>query len=555
MPARSPDEPPDAASAHAPDAHALERVPARLRARFDAVVARTDAFAAAHLDAEYAALCRRMAAALARLRPPPLERGAARTWAAAVVHAVGWVNFLADPSQVPHLTTPELARRTGVGQSTLAAYLRVVRDALDLVRMDPAWTRPSRLADNPLAWLVEMDGLVFDVRDAPRHVQEAALRQGAIPFLPGDGRFGDGPPDDEDGEPLGDTGGDAATAAGPADPGLADLLDALRAEAHDAVGRTLAERPSAGLDDLNAALAAVAGGYNRRPQAELGGLSPAAVHRLLAADWLAPDGAVRLDATLPLADVATARTLRGARWLLARLAAGGGGRATPKGNLPRAVVAAFVAGGLAANPAADLGADPVAPEPVGRNEEDVWPLHYARLLLELAGLVKRRRGVWSGTRRGVAHVAEDRAGALFATLVRTHFRDLDLAYLDGVGPAPGFQGTAAYTLYRFGRVGGGWRRADELTREVLLPSVRPELPSRAWFGGTFDALALILETRVLRPLVGFGLAEQQLAPPQAAPQAAPDATRGPGAAWARARFRTTPLFGRLFTFDVGPDAG
>jgi hypothetical protein len=106
-------------------------------------------------------------------------------------------------------------------------------------------------------------------------------------------------------------------------------------------------------------------------------------------------------------------------------------------------------------------------------------------------------------------------------------------------------------LYRFGRVGAEWRRTDELTGAVLLPSVREELPARASFGGTFDALALVLETRVLRPLVSFGLAEQQTA----RGDAAPDPGRAPGAAWARARFRKTPLLDRLFTFDVGPDAG
>ena len=71
-----------------PDHHSGD-VPARLRPRVDDIVGQTDVFATAHLTAEYAALCARMVAALARRRPSPLERGEARTWAAAVVHAAG----------------------------------------------------------------------------------------------------------------------------------------------------------------------------------------------------------------------------------------------------------------------------------------------------------------------------------------------------------------------------------------------------------------------------------------------------------------------------------
>lgn len=504
---------------------------AGLRARVEEIGARTDAFAAAHLDAEYAALCRRMADALAELRPSPLERGAVRTWAAGIVDAVGWVNFLADPSQTPHLPTAELARLTGVGQSTLAAYRRTIRDALDLVRMDPTWTRPSRLADNPLAWIVEVDGLPVDARDLPRPVQEAAFRQGLIPFVPEGGDA-----DEDDGDDAGDV--DSARAA---------ELAGLWADVHAAFARALggdgSDADGAADAHLADAVGEVAADYNRRPQTDLGGLSPDAVQRLLDADWESAGSAVRLDDGLPPDDVAEAGTLRDARWLLGQLAVPNGVKATPKGNLPRAVVAAFVAHAGATN-GVDLsegeGAELVGFVRGQPNEEDVWRLHHARLLLELAGLVKRRRGVWSRTRRGDQLAAPERAGALFAALVRTHFRRFNLEYVDGVGAAPGFQYTVGYTLYQFGRVGAEWRRPAALADLVLLPSVRHEVPPRGPAETRYDPMALALETRVLRPLVGFGLAEAQ-APP-----------REPGA-WevAPSSYRKAPLFGRMFRFTVG----
>ena len=513
---------------------------ARLATRVADVVARTDAFAAAHLDSEYAALCRQMAARLAALWRSPLERGEPRTWAAAIVYAMGWVNFLADPSQTPHLTTAELARLTSVGQSTLAAYLRTIRGTLDLVRLDPVWTRPSRLADNPLAWMIEVDGLIIDARDAPRSVQEAALRAGAIPFLPDvDASDADAPDDDAyDEEADADAVPNDRTSRDPA-------LDGLWADARAALERASAEHASAPPEELDAQLATALGGvaasYNRRPQAELGGLSPEAAQRLLDADWESEESAVRLDDALPFDRLAGARTLHDARWVLDRLAAPDGVKATPKGNLPRAVVAAFVAdakvtdgAGSAPEDADDLGGL-VRGQP---NEEDVWRLHHARLLLELAGLLKRRRGVWSVTRHGGQLAAPERVGALFAALVRTHFRRFDLAYVDGIGPAPGFQYTVAYTLYQLGRIGSAWRTPAELADLVLLPSVRHEVPPRGPVGASYDPMALALDTRVLRPLAGFGLAEARETP------------REPGQWVAVVSYRTAALFDGLFRFEV-----
>jgi hypothetical protein len=43
---------------------------------------------------------------------------------------------------------------------------------------------PSRLEDNPLAWMVMVNGFIVDVRDMPREVQEEAFRKGLIPYLP-----------------------------------------------------------------------------------------------------------------------------------------------------------------------------------------------------------------------------------------------------------------------------------------------------------------------------------------------------------------------------------
>ena len=51
-------------------------------------------------------------------------------------------------------------------------------------QMDPNWCLPSKMEDNPLIWMVSVNGFIIDIRQAPREIQEEALRKGIIPYLP-----------------------------------------------------------------------------------------------------------------------------------------------------------------------------------------------------------------------------------------------------------------------------------------------------------------------------------------------------------------------------------
>jgi len=59
-----------------------ENVPAAMQVRYAEIVALTDAFCEAYLDAECAQVCREMAATLGRKRLSPLQTGQVNTWAA-----------------------------------------------------------------------------------------------------------------------------------------------------------------------------------------------------------------------------------------------------------------------------------------------------------------------------------------------------------------------------------------------------------------------------------------------------------------------------------------
>lgn len=159
-------------------------VPSNMKAIHDRIVQLTDDFCEQHLNQEYAELCRRMAAALSRKRRSPLAQGRVESWACGIIYALGRVNFLFDKSQTPHMRPDDLCPPFGVSKATAAAKAKKISDSLNVDLLDPKWTLPSKLGDNPMAWLIQVNGLLVDARHEPREIQEEAYRLGLIPYLP-----------------------------------------------------------------------------------------------------------------------------------------------------------------------------------------------------------------------------------------------------------------------------------------------------------------------------------------------------------------------------------
>jgi len=158
-----------------------EQVPKDMQARFDEITQLTDAFSQVYLNDEYASLCRQLTATLCRKRPSPLSQGKVATWACGIIHALGMVNFLFDASQTPHVSSSQIASHFGLSPSTMQAKSKQIRDLLDMYQMDPDWTLPSKIDDNLLVWMIQVNGLIIDARHAPREIQEEAFRKGLIP--------------------------------------------------------------------------------------------------------------------------------------------------------------------------------------------------------------------------------------------------------------------------------------------------------------------------------------------------------------------------------------
>ncbi len=174
--------------AKTPKAKPIPKPPSKVDAAgvLQVIIGMIEQFCRDYLNDEYAVLCRELAEKLARKRPSPLLTSSPNSWASGIVRAVGWVNFLHDRSQTPHMRLGDIDAYFGIGESSGAAKLAAIRKMLKIHHLDPNWTLPSRLGDNPMVWMLEVNGMMMDVRDAPREVQEIAFNKGLIPYIPSD---------------------------------------------------------------------------------------------------------------------------------------------------------------------------------------------------------------------------------------------------------------------------------------------------------------------------------------------------------------------------------
>jgi hypothetical protein len=158
--------------------------PEEIPSVFDEIAALVEKFCREHLNEEYAVLCRKLTEKLARKRPSPLLSGKPETWACGIVRTIGWVNFLDDKTQTPHMKLPVIDKAFGVAESTGQGKSKTIRTMLKIRPMDPAWSLRSRIEQNPMAWMIQFNGFLVDARILKREFQEEALRKGLIPYIP-----------------------------------------------------------------------------------------------------------------------------------------------------------------------------------------------------------------------------------------------------------------------------------------------------------------------------------------------------------------------------------
>jgi len=159
-------------------------IPKNMTEKYDEIAPLITDFCTLKLNAEYQELSIRLLEKLCRKRPSPLLRGRANTWACGIVYVIGSNNFLFDKSQEPHMTAAVLAEGFGVSASTAGNKAAEIRSIFNISPLDPEWTLRSRIEENPMFWMLKVDGYIVDIRRMPLEIQQQAFEQGMIPFIP-----------------------------------------------------------------------------------------------------------------------------------------------------------------------------------------------------------------------------------------------------------------------------------------------------------------------------------------------------------------------------------
>jgi hypothetical protein len=161
----------------------LPKIPHQTSELYNKIAELTDSFCEQFLNEEYLQLCREMAAALCR-KKSLAKGGRPESWAGGIVHALGAINFLFDKASEPYLPVGEIAKGFSMSMATVAAKSKIIRDEFELMYFDPDWSLPSKIDDNPLAWMVTINGLLCDARDLSLELQQELVDEGIIPYIP-----------------------------------------------------------------------------------------------------------------------------------------------------------------------------------------------------------------------------------------------------------------------------------------------------------------------------------------------------------------------------------
>ncbi len=128
-------------------------------------------FCSKKLDDDYFEICERLIKKLGRKKQVPFASGQVNVWAAAVVHAVGSINFLFDKSFMPYVSVIDLNDFFGTKKATTSAKSTQLRNALKLSHWDSGFSTRQMKDSNPFAKLVMVDGLIVPLDSLPEDVQ------------------------------------------------------------------------------------------------------------------------------------------------------------------------------------------------------------------------------------------------------------------------------------------------------------------------------------------------------------------------------------------------
>jgi len=144
----------------------------QIEERKQKLVEMTAGFCDTHLDKEYKQLCEKLIGKMARKRNVPFLSGRIEIWAAAIVYAIGSINFLFDKSFEPWVNAQDISNYFGTSKSTVSQKAKLIRDMFKMGYWDKEFSITKMREDNPLSDMVMVNGLMVNIQSLPPELQE-----------------------------------------------------------------------------------------------------------------------------------------------------------------------------------------------------------------------------------------------------------------------------------------------------------------------------------------------------------------------------------------------
>ena len=139
----------------------------------------TGAFCRQKLDDDYFQLCEKLIKKLGRKRDVPFQSGKIEIWAAAVVYAIGSINFLFDKSFEPYMSAEQIGEYFDTKISTVSNKARQIKDMFNMWHFSPEFSTQKMIVDNPFNKMVVVDGFIVPLDSNPEDLQELVRKERA----------------------------------------------------------------------------------------------------------------------------------------------------------------------------------------------------------------------------------------------------------------------------------------------------------------------------------------------------------------------------------------
>jgi hypothetical protein len=137
----------------------------------------TSGFSDKYLDEDYKQLCEKLILKMKRKRNVPFASGKLEIWAAAMIYALGRVNFLFDKSFKPYATADDICNYFETSKSTTSQKAKLILDTFKMSYYDEEFSTERMKENNPLAKMAMVNGFIVPKEEIESIKSNKRLKQ------------------------------------------------------------------------------------------------------------------------------------------------------------------------------------------------------------------------------------------------------------------------------------------------------------------------------------------------------------------------------------------